>query len=420
MKILIVEDHPTNRKLLHAQLEAEGHEVVETADGAEALVTLNAEPVDLVISDILMPNIDGFRLCQEVRANDRLADLPIILYTSTYNSPADRELAHTVGADLFVSKPAPPGVLQAAIRTAMRRGKTHKVRTLTDRDENYVLKRYSAALVRKLEEKNAELESALAEVQRSNEAIRQLNSELESRVERRTRQLAEANRELEAFSFTISHDLRAPLRRIDGFAHVLEAQLAESHDGDVRTAIDVILKSVGEMGRLISDLLAFSRTSRVELQRETVSLDDVLDDVLASLAGEMQGREVVVTREPLPRVHGDPALLHQVLMNLVGNAVKYTRPRTPGRIVVGCQGRENDSVVLKVADNGVGFDPAQAGKLFGVFQRLHSQEEFEGTGIGLAIVQRIVERHKGRTWAESRPGEGATFYFTLPAANPRA
>jgi len=419
VNILIAEDHATNRKLLKAQLEAEGHTVVETCDGAEALDALKRGGIDLLISDILMPNVDGFRLCHEIRSLERTAHLPIILYTSTYNSPADREVAETVGADLYLSKPAPRTALVEAIGRATA-PRTHTVEPLAEKDETYVLKRYSAALVRKLEDKNAELEVALEEVKRSHAAILDLNADLEASVERRTRQLADANRELEAFSITVSHDLRAPLRRIDGFAHVLDSHRDGPMNESGRAALGVILKSVREMGELIKDLLAFSRTNRAELRRQNVDLNTIVDDVLDSMAPELQGRNIRWQRQPLPLVDGDPSLLRQVFVNVLGNAIKYTRPRDPAEIHVGFDDGEAGSVVLKVGDNGVGFDSEYSEKLFGVFQRFHHDDEFEGTGIGLAIVQRVIERHGGRIWAESAPGEGATFYFTLPVARTEA
>jgi signal transduction histidine kinase len=420
VNILIAEDHPTNRKLLRAQLEVEGHTVIETCDGAEALEALRHGGIDLLISDILMPNLDGYRLCHEIRTLESASHLPIILYTSTYNSQADRDVAEIVGADLYLSKPAPHAVLMDAIERAMARKNDRAAAPMSAQNETYVLKRYSAALVRKLEDKNAELEAALEEVSRSQIAILDLNAELESRVEQRTRQLADANRELEAFSFTVSHDLRAPLRRIDGFAHVLESHRAGPVDEEDRVALGIILRSVRQMGELINDLLAFSRTNRAELRHQAVNLDEIVDDVLASMAEDMQGRRLVWHRQALPQVEGDPALLRQVFVNVLGNAVKYTRPRDPAEIRIGWEHGEDGSVLVAVSDNGVGFDPEYAEKLFGVFQRLHREDEFEGTGIGLAIAQRVIERHGGRIWAESTPGEGAAFFFTLPVVRTAA
>ncbi|MBI5503436.1 MAG: response regulator [Deltaproteobacteria bacterium] len=416
MKILIVEDQVTNRKLLRVQLEAENLTVVEAGDGAEALEILKGTEIDVVISDILMPNMDGFRLCHEIRRSKPLSHLPFILYTSTYNSPADRDLAETVGADRFITKPAPAAVLVEAINQAMSRSDRQNAEFFLRHDENYVLERYNAVLVRKLEEKNLELESALEEISRSRDAILDLNAQLEARVQRRTRELAEANAGLEAFSFSVSHDLRAPLRRIDGFAHVLEAQIAGLVDEEGRFALEAIFKSVRSMGRLIKDLLEFARAGRTELKRQVVDPQAMFDEVSRAMREEHAGRDIVWRREPLPAVWGDPPLLRQVFVNLLDNAVKYTRHKAPAHIHLSHEATQEGVVVLCLKDNGVGFEPMYADKLFGVFQRLHREDEFEGTGIGLAVVQRIIQRHDGRIWAESTPGEGASFFFTLHAA----
>lgn len=240
-------------------------------------------------------------------------------------------------------------------------------------------------------------------------AIQALNRQLEERAG----QLEEVNRELEAFSYSVSHDLRAPLRHIQGYADMLltaaGAQLAERP----RRYLETIRQAGEDMGRLIDDLLAFSRVGRVELRRHPVALNLLVDEVSQGLELTLQGRAIEWEIAVLPQVHGDPALLRQVLANLIGNAVKYTRGRTPARIEIGGEVRGTEAVLF-VRDNGAGFDERYAHKLFGVFQRLHRADEFEGTGIGLATVRRIVTRHGGRTWAEGHVDRGAVFYFTLP------
>ena len=250
---------------------------------------------------------------------------------------------------------------------------------------------------------------------RASEAhLRQLNGDLERRVHARTAELEVSNRELEAFSYSVSHDLRAPLRHIDGFADLLRRQSLSALDDKSRRYVETISESAKGMGVLIDDLLSFSRMGRSEMQQMTVSLDELVAEVRAALGPEVADREMVWNVSPLPTVLGDPAMLRLVLMNLLGNAVKYTRGRTPARITVGATAEEHE-LVLFVRDNGAGFDMAYQDKLFGVFQRLHSSEEFEGTGIGLANVRRIIERHHGRVWAEGEVGQGATFFMALPS-----
>lgn len=237
--------------------------------------------------------------------------------------------------------------------------------------------------------------------------------DLERRVAERTAQLEAANKELEAFSYSVSHDLRAPLRHIDGFARLLSLREADRLDATSARYVKVIGDSARKMGQLIDDLLGFSRMSRTEMQMLPVDLGQVVASVCYDLAPTVEGRSIDWRISSLPVVRGDPAMIGVVLSNLLSNAVKYTAPREHAQITVGATAGEGDEVIISVADNGVGFDMTYAHKLFGVFQRLHRDEEFEGTGIGLATVRRIVSRHGGRVWASAALDGGATFYMTL-------
>ncbi|MGN6644636.1 MAG: sensor histidine kinase, partial [Verrucomicrobiota bacterium] len=249
----------------------------------------------------------------------------------------------------------------------------------------------------------------ITEQKHSSEQITRLNADLQQRAA----ELEEANKELEAFSYSVSHDLRAPLRHIGGFVSQLEKSGGSQLDEKSRRYLKIISDAARQMGALIDDLLLFSRMARTEMQNRPVNLTAVAEGVIASLEEETRQRKIVWKSQPLPQIQGDPAMLRQVFVNLMANAVKYTRPREQAEIEIGCT--ENaEEFVFYVRDNGVGFEMEFAHKLFGVFQRLHRDEEFEGTGIGLANVRRIVRRHGGNTWAEGKVNEGATFYFTIP------
>lgn len=250
----------------------------------------------------------------------------------------------------------------------------------------------------------------ITERKQSEGEIHKLNEDLKHRASL----LEAANKELEAFSYSVSHDLRAPLRHIDGYVDLVRKGPGAAMDEKGQRYLGTISESAKQMGRLIDDLLTFSRMGRAELRHTAVDLNALVDETINSLQAEVNGRNVEWKKSPLPKVTGDVAMLRQVIVNLLSNAVKYSGPRDPAVIEIGCTNGAGNDLVMFVKDNGVGFDMEYAEKLFGVFQRLHSSDDFEGTGIGLANVRRIVQRHGGRTWAEGKVDAGSTFYFSLP------
>jgi len=264
---------------------------------------------------------------------------------------------------------------------------------------------------------NTQLQKEIQEHEQAEDEIRRLNSELEQRVAERTEELQAANEEMEAFSYSVAHDLRAPLRHVMAFVELLQKDAGPSLSEINREHLMTISRASKRMGDLIDDLLAFSRVGRAEMQKTECDLNQLVQETLRDFQADTKERKIVWEIHPLPSVRADCALLRMVLVNLISNAVKFTGNRTAAKIEIGCVPSEKGETVIFIRDNGAGFDPEYAEKLFGVFQRLHSRDEFEGTGIGLANVQRIIKRHGGRVWAEGVVNSGATFYFSIPKQN---
>ncbi|MDB6121250.1 MAG: hypothetical protein JWQ71_243 [Pedosphaera sp.] len=251
------------------------------------------------------------------------------------------------------------------------------------------------------------------ELERANEAIKRMNAELEQRVKERTIQLEIVNQELEAFSYSVSHDLRAPLRHMSGFAQFLSDHSQAVLDEKGKRYLNMIKSAAKQMGSLIEDLLSFAQMGRQQMHNGEVDMNELVQEVIAGAKLEQGERQIEWVVLPLPKVRGDAAMLRQVWVNFIANAVKYTRRKEKAHIEIGWREEFGKELVFFVKDNGAGFDMKYAQKLFGIFQRLHEESEFEGTGIGLANVRRIIHRHSGRTWGEGEVEKGATFYFSL-------
>ena len=246
--------------------------------------------------------------------------------------------------------------------------------------------------------------------------VRKVNAQLQRRVAELTQQLEAAVRDLESFSYSVSHDLRAPLRAIDNFSSILQKEYADKLDAEGRRLITVVRRNAVRMGTLIKDILAFAHAGDRELILADIDLEALSRDVLEELAPSFAGRRVDVQMHELPHIRADTAAIRKVLLNLLDNAIKFPRPREVAQIEI-CATVAGSESICSVKDNGVGFEPEYGHRLFSIFQRLHDAEEFEGTGVGLGIVRRIIDKHGGRVWAEGSPGVGATFYFALPGAN---
>ena len=422
-EILIAEDSPTQAQRLHYILTQQGYRVTAAANGRLALEAARKSKPALVISDVIMPEMDGYELCRSIKAEEGLADVPVILVT-TMSDPQDVIRGLECRADNFILKPYDERYLLdrlqfVLVNREMRRsdqpgmgleiffnGQRHFITADRLQILNLLLSTYAAAIQR-----NKELTNTQNQLREANAALQQRTAEIEVA----NRDLEFANKELEAFSYSVSHDLRAPLRHIDGFSQLLVEGYAEQLPPPAQRLLDRVRGGAQRLGQLIDDLLNFSRLSRQPLVKRTVSLSELVQSVLAELKSECAGRTVEIRVGDLPDCLGDAALLRQVFVNLLTNALKFTRQREEALIEIGGQEQAGELACF-VRDNGAGFDMQYAGKLFGVFQRLHKADQFEGTGVGLSIVQRVVHRHGGRIWAEAEVDRGACFHFTLPLA----
>lgn len=355
LRILALEDVAADVVLMNHELRAGGlaFEAKRVETRAEFLRELEENPPDLILSDHGLPGFDGFAAL--ALARERCPETPFIFVTGS------------MGEEVAID--------------SLRNGAT-----------DYVLKKRISNLVPAVER-----------------ALR-LTDE---RMKRRNAELQAAYQEMEAFSYSISHDLRAPLIHIAGFAEMLKSDLGPALDEKSARHLQTICDSAENMGRMIADLLTFSRIGRVDMHKMRFKISDTVKEVQRDFQAQTQNRRLTWIIPPLPEVYGDPFLLRQAVFNLLGNALKYTRRRAEARIEITVE-TTNKEHLFAVRDNGAGFDMKYASKLFGVFQRLHSAKEFEGMGIGLANVRRIIGRHGGRTWAEGVVDGGATFYFSLP------
>ena len=351
--LVVAEDHADLRDYLVGLLSPL-YRVTAVADGAQAIAAMRAHPPDLVLSAVMMPVLDGVELLRALRADPVLCEIPVMLLSARAAEESLLEGIET-GADDYLVKPFSARELLARVRTHL---------------------------------------------------------EMARRRRRWTQELESANAELEAFSYSVAHDLRAPLRAIDGFAALLSESTKGRLDAEELDALTRVRAAAQRMSCLIDALLSLSRINRAPLQRGRVDLTGLARTAIAELRERERERAVEVTIADGLVAEADPQLTAVVVANLIGNAWKYTAKRARARITVGSR-REAGATVFSVEDDGVGFDPAYAGKLFSPFQRLHSEREFPGTGIGLATVHRIVTRHGGRVWAEAARDRGASFFFTL-------
>jgi two-component system sensor histidine kinase/response regulator len=404
--ILIAEDSPTQAERLKYTLERQGHRVTVTSNGRQALEAARAHKPTLLITDVVMPEMDGFQLCQEIKSDPDLKGLPVILVT-TLADPHDVVRGLECRADNFILKPYDERYLLSRIQFVLLNSELHQREQSGMGVEIYFNGRRHFITADRLQILNLLLSTYEAAIQRNRE-LNRARDELQTV----NAALEAANKELESFSYSVSHDLRAPLRSIDGFSQALLEDYADKLDEEGKDHLQRVRASTQRMAELIDDMLNLSRMTRSEMRLEAVNLSTVAKTVAAELQRSQPERRVEFVIAEGVVANGDSGLLRVVLENLIGNAWKFTGKHLEAKIEFGLAVQNGNSAYF-VRDNGSGFDMAYAGKLFGAFQRLHDAREFPGTGVGLATVQRVIHRHGGQVWAESEVEKGATFYFTL-------
>jgi len=375
-RVLVVEDDPAHLEAIRRALAAAATPfAIRTADSLHAYrASVAREKPQIALLDLILP--DG-RAVGALTAPAQGGEFPILIMTSFGNEQTAVEALKAGALDYIVKSPESFAQMPRTLERALREWRL------------------------------------LLEQARAAAEIRRLNEELERRVVERTAQYEAANRELEAFTYSVSHDLRAPLRAIDGFTGILSQEYAAAFDDEGRRLLGVVRSNVKQMDELMTNLLDLSRVARGEMRSTVIDMTALAAAVWRETATAGEREFIAFSLGALPAAYGDQVLIRQVFANLFANAIKYSRPQAERRVTV--EGRiESDRAIYTVRDTGVGFEPEYAHKLFGVFQRLHRAEDFEGTGVGLAIVQRIVHRHGGQVSAAGRPGEGAAFSFSLP------
>jgi len=370
VNILLVDDRPEGLLAMEAVLDDPGYNLVRAQSGYEAIAQLLGREFAVVLLDVQMPGMDGFQTAMAIRDNEKIRDVPVIFITAISKEERYVLKGYDVGAVDYLVKPFDPHTLKSKVAVFVR-----------------------------LFKKNAQIKTQAEELQR-------LAQELHA-----------MNQELEAFSYSVSHDLRAPLRSIDGFSQVLAEDLGDKLDAQGHDYFQRIRAASQKMSELIDDLLSLSRLSRRKMRWEEVDLSRMAEDIVAELRRAHPPRDMKVLIEPGLTAQGDGNLLQIALQNLLHNAWKFTGQKEGATVEFGRMSEAPEPVYF-VRDNGVGFDMTFVSKLFGAFQRLHDAREFPGTGVGLAIVQRVMRRHGGRCWAESALDQGATFFFSVPAVDP--
>lgn len=364
--ILVVDDQPNNLRVLSSMLTKQGYHVRKALNGQIALTACQTALPDLILLDIMMPDMDGYEVCQRLKADEKTRDVPVI-FISALDDVLDKVKAFSAGGIDYITKPFQIEEVLVRVTNQLTIQQLH----------------------RQLTEQNAQLQK--------------LNEEL-----------TRSNAELEQFAYIASHDLQSPLQAIVGYARILGWKYEKNLDDDAKRYIERIMNAGWRMTQLIEDLLAYSRVGTRTQEFKPTDCNTVLEEALGNLREEISSCGANITYSDLPAVMADRTQLMRLFQNLVSNAIKFRRPEVPPTIEITAQPKNNDEWLIEVRDNGIGIEPENFERIFEIFQRLHSYNDYPGTGIGMTICKKIVERHGGRIWVESQIGVGTTFYFTIP------
>lgn len=388
-KVLLVDDRDENLFALETILKDENYYLVKAHSGKEALAFLLKDlDFHLIIMDVLMPGMNGFETAALIYNREKLKNIPIIFLTAM-DIEGNIYKGYQAGAIDYISKPIIPELLKVKVRAFVEL--SEKNRQLLHQEKM-------------LRAANRKLEWEIAERKLSEAKVKALNEDLAKKLE----QL----QSLDSFNYSISHDLMSPLNSITGLTGLLQTMYPEKFDTEVLEIVNHVMGSVDRMSNLIKDLLSFSRQANAEISKVDVSMEKIVKEVMEEIALTMPVADAEIVIHELPKAYCDNSMLKQVWANLISNAIKYSQKKPQPKVEIGGI-QKNGELIYFVKDNGAGFNMAHYNKLFSIFQRLHSESEFNGTGIGLAVVKRIIERHDGRIWAESEVGKGSEFYFTL-------
>lgn len=411
--ILIVDDVASNLQQLLSILQANGFTVIHTQDGMSALAQAEYAEPDLILLDILMPKIDGLEVCRKLKANKKTQDIPIIFMTGLTDTDNKVKGFNNGGID-YITKPIEQEELIARIKTHLSLKKTRQ----------------------QLQEQNKELQKEIlirqkteAKLKQSQSILERVNNELEVKVLERTQELSQAkekletinteliqsNQELQQFVHIVSHDLQSPLRSINMFADLLAREYQDRLGKEANQYLQYITDGATRMQTLIEELLFYCRAGKNEQTWISIDLKQIVQQIIQDLQETITKNNALITVNNLPTLQINPTEIHQLLQNLISNALKFCSQTQP-KIVINAQLLEHEWLI-SVQDNGIGIESQYHQKIFQIFQRLHTQEQYPGTGIGLAICQKIVQRYQGKIWVKSELGKGATFYFTLPKHN---